>query len=162
MGKCWWQVNPYVHVSAFWPHIRHSYVKESCQVILTTLSETWHSDHILNGSFVCFYFRASELSRHIMLGQNCLKLECFLKISDICSYEQKTAYSVKSLFFKYIFSCVWMFHLHVCMSVFHVPATLGGQKRLSEPLGLELGIAIIHCVGGVNQTCVLWKNIKYS
>lgn len=40
-------------------------------------------------------------------------------------------------------SCVWVFHLHVfCAS--HVYSVLRGQKRMLDPLGLELQMAVRH------------------
>jgi hypothetical protein len=44
-----------------------------------------------------------------------------------------------------------------CMFVY-VPGICGGQKRASEPLGLELLMVISHHVGAWNPIQVLWKS----
>jgi hypothetical protein len=40
----------------------------------------------------------------------------------------------------------------------HMPGAVGGQKRLSDPLELELWMVVKLCVGASNQTQVLWEN----
>ena len=46
------------------------------------------------------------------------------------------------------------------MSVHHMVAMQypGVQKRMSEPLGLELLMVMSHHVGAWNQIFILWKN----
>ena len=44
----------------------------------------------------------------------------------------------------------------------HTPIAGGGQKRESDPLGLEFEIVVSPSVGAENQIQVLWKNRQYS
>lgn len=42
--------------------------------------------------------------------------------------------------------------LPACMSVYHMPCVYRGQKKVSDPLGLELQ-TVVHCyVGSWNRT----------
>lgn len=49
-----------------------------------------------------------------------------------------------------------VFCLHVCLHITFMPATWGGQKRKSDPLGLQMIVS--HLVGAVNQTQDLCEN----
>lgn len=50
---------------------------------------------------------------------------------------------------------MWMDILHTCMSMYHFYAWC--QKRVLDPLGLEVQIIMSHYVGAGNETSVLWK-----
>lgn len=50
-----------------------------------------------------------------------------------------------------------------CMDVCHMRAWyLRVQKREQDPLELELGIFVSHCMGSGSQSCVLCKSYKCS
>lgn len=60
---------------------------------------------------------------------------------------------------KYLFIsilCVWMF----CLCTIHVPGACGGQKGISDPLGLELEMVVGCHVGTGNQTKSSLKSNK--
>lgn len=48
--------------------------------------------------------------------------------------------------------------LHVCLCTACVPGARRGQKRVLEPLGLELLVVMNHLVGAVNWIQDLWNN----
>lgn len=52
-----------------------------------------------------------------------------------------------------VFSCVY--------TTFKLGASRG-QKRVSDPLELELDRVVSRCVGAANQTQVLWRNGQCS
>ena len=65
------------------------------------------------------------------------------------------------IFFKTYFSFMCLGVLPVCNSVHHVYAwSLGGQKRVSDVLDLELQKVMSCLVCAGNQTQVLWKSNK--
>lgn len=59
-----------------------------------------------------------------------------------------------------VFMCMRV--LSACMSVYHVPGALGGQKRESDPLTLESQMVVNRHVSAGNQTRVLLKCIQCS
>lgn len=65
------------------------------------------------------------------------------------------------LFFKiidFVIICVCMCNLHVYMCTTYVSSTLRGQKRVLDPLKMELHIAVSHHLGSGNQTFVFCKS----
>lgn len=56
-----------------------------------------------------------------------------------------------------LFSC-----LHECMCTTCMPDALGDQKRVLDPMELELLMVVNHPVGAENRTQVLFKSNKHS
>ena len=54
-----------------------------------------------------------------------------------------------------------VFYIHVCLWTTYMPGARGSQKRVSHPMGLELGIVVnLHMTDG-NLSQVLWKICLY-
>lgn len=60
---------------------------------------------------------------------------------------------------KGLFFCAWVLCLHVSQCM---PVAQGGQKRLEDPLELELQMDVSSHFGARNQIQVLQKNSKCS
>lgn len=59
----------------------------------------------------------------------------------------------KAIFlFPYFIFCVWLFFLHVFMCTMYVPGAQRGQRRVWDPLELELAMVVSRNVGAKNQT----------
>jgi hypothetical protein len=50
----------------------------------------------------------------------------------------------------------------LCVCALHVYSAQGDQKRVSDPLGLNLQIVVSHHVGAGTQTLVPSKSSQYS
>lgn len=46
---------------------------------------------------------------------------------------------------------------HVCLYAMCMPSASRGQKKKSDPLGLESQIVVSHCVGAENQTLLVLR-----
>lgn len=66
-----------------------------------------------------------------------------------------------SLFYLDLFIlCAWVSHLHVCMCTTYMPGACGGQKRVLDPLKIELQMFVSSCVSSGKQTSGFCKNNK--
>lgn len=71
----------------------------------------------------------------------------------------------KDLFFFFLFFFLFHFLRMGVFSCVYTTFKLGasrGQKRVSDPLELELDRVVSRCVGAANQTQVLWRNGQCS
>lgn len=59
------------------------------------------------------------------------------------------------------FFCIWAFSSMFCLCNPWEPCNLG-QKRMSDPLELELQMVMSHYLGAGNWASVLWKSTQYS
>lgn len=49
-----------------------------------------------------------------------------------------------------LFLCVWMFSLHKCLGTIYVLGTCRDQKKVLDPIKIELQMAISHHAGVMN------------
>lgn len=71
----------------------------------------------------------------------------------------------KDLFFFFLFFFLFHFLRMGVFSCVYTTFKLGAsrsQKRVSDPLELELDRVVSRCVGAANQTQVLWRNGQCS
>jgi hypothetical protein len=71
---------------------------------------------------------------------------------------------VSYTFLKDVFYFMCVIVLPACMQsrTMCVPDACGGQKRMPNPLELELQVVVSHHVGAGNQIWVPWNCSKYS
>lgn len=53
---------------------------------------------------------------------------------------------------------LWIFFQNVCLYTTNVPGAFGGQRRVPDPLKLELYMVVCLHIGSENGTKVFWKN----
>lgn len=112
---------------------------------------------------LCLYFWLGLVS-HKICGLVFILCCC---ICDLCGSSVTNRHigyaSLPFSFFKIcLFLCVWVFYLHGCVCTTCFPSAHSGQKRVLDPLELELRMAVSHHVGSGNWTWVLCKSIKCS
>jgi hypothetical protein len=70
---------------------------------------------------------------------------------------KETIYRIQKVYFSNCILHVWVVYLHVCLCAICMPSSTQGQKRESDPLGLELQMVLSFHMGAGNQISVLWR-----
>lgn len=87
---------------------------------------------------------------HWEVNLSALQTQCALLTIELSLQAWSLFISLKIAFLYlllYVYEC-----LPSCMTVYHVCIVLRGQKRVLDPLGLELNMVVSHYVGTGHQT----------
>lgn len=115
---------------------------------------------------ICFFKVATRpINRHTpmyMLGDTCFGIswDMMRDLNSLWLYQASKIYFI--FIGLLILFCMWTLYLSACMCTMYITGTQGSQKRILDPLKLELWMVVNHFVGSENWIWVLCRGNKYS